>query len=261
MGQTSFNPRPDGRASAYKHESSRIDDFFQPFAAHIPGHIEEDFSRDEITRATGFIGNSSEINWLQTVDREIRSWNATDDESSGFGPCSLRGKDNAVCCWDYHDDQAEIPAAPAHLEPSFPSKHTSRRLFNTYLTHVHPSFPIIGSIAFSSQFDSVLRDAKINPAKRWVAILNLIFAIAAKFVQMTDPAWVSDQEDHRLFFSRSRVLDMQDDLFQHPDLQKVQLYGLTSLYLLVIGQMNRSVHICAQHYHIKVRSSLIKESI
>jgi hypothetical protein len=44
---------------------------------------------------------------------------------------------------------------------------------------VHPVFPIIGKGMFLGQYRSLYMNPHVCPGKRWLAILNLVFAIAA----------------------------------------------------------------------------------
>ena len=49
-------------------------------------------------------------------------------------------------------------------------------------------------------------------------------------------------DDGPLYFSRAWKLSMSDvALLDHPNLQQVQVEGLTSFYLLSVGQVNRCV--------------------
>lgn len=76
-----------------------------------------------------------------------------------------------------------------------------------------------------------------------MAILNLIFALAARYSELAHES-VDDtiHEDHVVYFSRAWKLSMSDvALLDHPNLQQVQVEGLTSFYLLSVGQINRYV--------------------
>jgi hypothetical protein len=60
-----------------------------------------------------------------------------------------------------------------------------------------------------------------------MAILNVIFAIAANYAHVAQLDWRGDPQDHLVYLTRARMLSMDgDDLFCHPDLQQVQVEGL-----------------------------------
>jgi hypothetical protein len=106
---------------------------------------------------------------------------------------------------------------------------------------VHLTFPIIGKTIFDRQFRSVLADPKIHGGNRFRAVLNMVFAIGALFIQLTDDNSEGDEQDHPLYFERARVLNVDGTELDHFDVQQIQAKGLASLYLLATGQMNRYV--------------------
>ncbi|KAH3297912.1 hypothetical protein KXV87_004877 [Aspergillus fumigatus] len=72
-----------------------------------------------------------------------------------------------------------------------------------------------------------------------------------EYFQVGDNGGVTD--DETLYFSRAWRLSMSDiALLDHPNLQQVQVEGLTSFYLLSVGQVNRSWRICG----ISLRSAV-----
>jgi hypothetical protein len=68
----------------------------------------------------------------------------------------------------------------------------------------------------------------------------MIFAIASKHAHLTQAPWRGDERDHLVYLTRARILSMNGDtLFNHPDLQQVQVEGLIAFYLLASDQINR----------------------
>ena len=142
----------------------------------------------------------------------------------------------------YHcDDQALIMRdliAPKELPP----RETAENLLQTYLDTVHPVFPIIGKVTFMNQVQTFLDNDRLTPGNNWLAILNLIFAIAANYSHLVQADWRGDHRDHLVYFNRARLLGMDGSaIFEHPDLQQVQVAGLMAFYLLSINQLNRFV--------------------
>lgn len=219
----------------------------------LADHTEEDFNRDENARATGFIGKSSEINWFQKLSGEV-NLECEDDpptetdiaDNTGLPSPSLTPRVEArseqwVASSNYYIDDFDVPANEQIDTYEVPSRDTATKLFNAYLSSVHPSFPIVGISTFASQFQVFFNRPSLKPGSKWLAILNLIFAIAAKYAHLTDACWKGDDDDHYTYFCRARALSLEGQLFQHPDLQQLQVEGLTSFYLLASGHINRCV--------------------
>jgi hypothetical protein len=212
---------------------------------------EEDFNRDEISRAIGFIGRSSEITWLQKLSKVVNSecevWPATlpnGDEDNGLPSPTLTPRpenpsDPWVVASNYYLDDLDIPTADQSGTYRVPSRDMATKLLNAYLTSVHPSFPIIGVSTFIPQFQVFFSQPCLKPGNKWLAILNLIFAIAAKYGQLTNADWKEEDNDHQMYFSKARDLSLEDQVLHHPDLQQLQVEGLTSFYLTALGHINR----------------------
>lgn len=225
------------------------------FGPTIPGHIstavtsslgaidhtDEDFNRDEKVQALGFVGEHSEIAWLYRLKREL------DKESlAAATPDSVSVKDS----WDRHSvasvnfflDDSQILVIDNVDLLQRPPQAVADNLMELYFQIVHPSFPILGKVTFWSQYRSFYANPFVWPGKRWMAILNLVFALAAKYSQLVQEDTKNLQEGHVLYFSRAFKLSMSDvALLDHPNLQQVQVEGLASFYLLSIGQINRYV--------------------
>lgn len=220
----------------------------------IVDHTVEDFNRDETARATGFIGKSSEITWLQKLSREINheydSWTSNAfnmSDVTGLPSPSVTPRADAksdplalpVASSNYYLDDLDIPAAMEIDMHEVPSREEATKLFNAYLSSVHPCYPIIGISTFVSQFQVFFNQPSLKPGNKWLAILNLIFAIGAKYAHLSDSEWKGHEDDHNIYFSRARALSLDDQLLHHPDLQQLQVEGLASFYLLASGHINR----------------------
>lgn len=140
----------------------------------------------------------------------------------------------------YHcDDFTLLPLAQVDAY-ELPPKQAADMLFESYLETVHPTFPFIGKMTFTSQYQTLYENNRVGPGDNWLAILNLIFAIGAKYSHLIQAEWRGDERDHLIYFTRARVLAIDgDSLFSHPDLQQVQVAALASFYLLATNQINR----------------------
>lgn len=245
--------------------------------------VKEDLNRSATSRATGFMGKNSEVSWVRSLKRQTEegsqggdggTHSAPNGNGNGFGPSGATsgadwtatwtgaqtrpdpGEGTAVTFSDstYHCDDINV-LMPGQVELyEIPPKQTADALFRCYLETVHPSFPIIGKLTFSSQFRTFFESDK-TPGNNWLAILNLIFAIGAKYSHLIHAEWRGDERDHSLYFTRARLLAMNSDtILSHPDLQQVQVAGLMAFYLLAIDQVNRYVkrsHPCERRHRAK----------
>ncbi|KAF7593468.1 hypothetical protein BBP40_011474 [Aspergillus hancockii] len=80
----------------------------------------------------------------------------------------------------------------------------------------------------------------LRPTKKWLAILNLVFAVAAKFAYLVPEHRLEDMDSPMVYFARARKLSFTDSqLIDHPNLQQVQIEGLTTFLCMAIGHINR----------------------
>lgn len=223
--------------------------------------IKEDFNRTPLTRATGYIGKNSEVTWMQRLKERAKfgspSQGAKENETNGLSSAGSKsrtpdgnksskaaseGEEIAIHEATYHcDDLTLLP--PAQVDAyELPPKQAADMLFQNYLETVHPTFPFIGKTTFASQYQTLYENDNVGPGDNWLAILNLIFAIGAKYSHLIQAEWRGDERDHLVYFTRARVLAMNgESLFSHPDLQQVQVAALMSFYLLATNQINRQV--------------------
>jgi hypothetical protein len=224
---------------------------------------DKDFTRDQ-ARATGFMGKSTEITLLHRVRKENKYGERERDPDgdalrqklaniSGalFGsrraiddlqmPLTEADASFAINDFSYHLDDVSITMFEAVDPYDMATPETARHLFNSYMTRVHPSFPIVGKLSLSSQFQRFISKTVNQPPAKWLAIFNLIFAIAAKYSHLINAEWKGDESDHLIYFTRARLLSMTSGtILEHPDLQQIQILGLMSFYLMSINQVNRS---------------------
>ena len=78
-------------------------------------------------------------------------------------------------------------------------------------------------------------------SKRWLAMLNLMFAIGSMYGKLVGAEWKGESEvEHLKFFTRARILSLDEtSMFEVPDLQQVQVMSLAGIYLIASNQTNR----------------------
>ena len=170
---------------------------------------------------------------------QVGSLSRTPNANECYKPAP-EAEDVAIHEATYHCDDIILLSSDQVDAYELPPKQAADMLFQNYLETVHITFPFIGKTTFASQYQTFYENDNIRPGANWLAILNLIFAIGAKYSHLIQAEWRGDERDHLVYFTRARVLAMDgDSLFSHPDLQQVQVAALMSFYLMSTHQINR----------------------
>ena len=219
---------------------------------------EEDFTRPD-ARDTGFMGKNSELTWMKRL-REENKFGSPPNESaspevrrtakSASGQNNMSTSSNSPTREDgfaiqdstYFLDNEPVTLYEAVDPYEMPTREMANNLFDAYMKQVHPSFPIIGKSVLSVQYHKFVMRQVQRPPDKWLAILNMIFAIGARYSHLIQADWQGDDRDHLVYFTRARFLSMNGDtIFEHPDLQQIQITGLMAFYMVCISQVNRFV--------------------
>jgi hypothetical protein len=205
--------------------------------------VDEDLNRTNRTRATGFIGKTSEISWMKRLQKEINKHSRNKKDVSGPGQDRKEDTKDRVSLHtlNYRLDDLDI-CVPGPIQLyTLPSRPLADQLIDDYLETVHPFFPIISKSTFRVQYKGLF-DNSARPSDKWLAMLNIIFAISARHAHLIKAPWRGDEHDHLVYLTRGRRLSMNSEiLFSHPDLQQVQVEGLIAFYLAASDQINRLV--------------------
>ncbi|KAL3473834.1 fungal-specific transcription factor domain-containing protein [Aspergillus californicus] len=209
-------------------------------------YIQEDFHKDKGLQAIGFMGGPSEMSWINELYQVL-------EKETPFLDTEVSNKSQSLTSVCYFLDDEELVLDP-NIDPyGRPPRDIADQLLDCYFFTVHPSFPIIAKIPFMQQYDMYYTRPDLQPTKRWLTILNLVFALASKFAQLVSKPWVSEAESPMISFTRARKLSFtESQLLEHPNLQQVQVEGLTAFFLMAIGHINRSWRACG----VSVRSAI-----
>lgn len=146
--------------------------------------------------------------------------------------------DDSIASVNYHLDHRSLSYQDVTNAFVLPPKGLVDRLFQVYLEKVQPSLPFIRQELFHDQYHRCYASTK-NPGRKWLAIFNLILAIACAFSRLSQQD-IQPNGDENLFFSRARWLSVSGHvLYEHADLQQVQAEALMAFFLLVVSQINR----------------------
>lgn len=215
--------------------------------------VDEDLNRTAASRATGYMGKISEVNWLGQVRKRTDTSDDNQDESgdskmdfssglSGLPPSAIKRPEGShlVSESTYHCDDIALDVQDDVVTYQLPPKEVADLLLSCYLECVHPAFPILGKITFVKQYQAFYNNPMLQTGPLWLAILNLLFAIAARYGRLAQATWVVRADDENTYFSRARLLGLGiDALWVHGELQRIQVAGLASFYLMATNQINR----------------------
>jgi hypothetical protein len=125
---------------------------------------------------------------------------------------------------DSDDIQIDIAVDPYEL----PEWDVAEKLFDCYLNTVHSTFPLMPT-NFEDQFRRYIRTLSLGRPyfvpDKWRAIMNLLFAIGAKYSHLIAAEWRGDERDHLIYMTRAvHLLGLKDTVMfiSAPNLDLVQ---------------------------------------
>jgi hypothetical protein len=227
------SPLPQHFPTALSHDQSTVSSQGILSLAIPPGVLyTEDFNRDDKVQAMGFVGEHSEIAWLYRLKRDL--------DHDSFSPSREDPERPAISSVYYFQDDSEISDPDDVDLARCPPQYIADRLVDNYFHNVHPAFPIIEKTIFLKQYRSFYSNPNLRPGERWLAVLNLVFAIATRHELLADLSQ-TDHDEHHVYFTRAWKLGVNNALIDHPNLQQTQVEGMAAFYSLSIGKVNRSV--------------------
>ncbi|KAJ5177378.1 uncharacterized protein N7500_000077 [Penicillium coprophilum] len=213
--------------------------------------VDEDLDQNEDTRAAGFFGKNSEVNWIRKLESGVGMKSPREHLSNHFHKQSQRDpvaiqqlqqsleRQIPTSMMDYHLDGLDIPLIEPCNPLTVPPRDLADRYLHAYLINVHPTFSAIRKMTFISQYHQFFNNAS-TPPRKWLAVLNMIFAIGCRYCRLIDEPHSAGEED-LIYLTRARHLGLHSNvLFEHTDLQQIQLELLVAIYLLCLGQVNRA---------------------
>ena len=208
-------------------------------------NLDELMQRQSAQRVPAFTGQASETKWTERLNEELLpkqdgEMSSSQSRDQGIPQTATDGAGKKIQPFAEDMDAAVVGH---QIDPfSLPVKSTADHLVTAYFTTIHLSFPILNQMDFMDQYDQLYStmDPEGFEHRTFVAILQLVFAIAAVHAHLIHADWTGDARDHMLYFSQARVLAvdtgiLNDDCY----LSQVQVFGLGGLYLLVTDQLNR----------------------
>jgi hypothetical protein len=191
----------------------------------------------------GFLGQVSELQWLQSLWGRVQAV-----ETVLIGPDSSAAQLSQSLSPTFDVSPESISAAPLQQMSIFnyylddenieltnygnpfelPREHTAALLFQCYTRTVQSSFPILPMTIEHQlhQYYTLIRTGQaIHCPQRWFALVNLVFAIGARFSHLIQADWRAEELDHVVYSSRAfHLLSMNDTIvmLSTPDLLTTQ---------------------------------------
>ncbi|KAF2653038.1 hypothetical protein K491DRAFT_718355 [Lophiostoma macrostomum CBS 122681] len=224
--------------------------------------LDEDLLRSHESRATGYIGQNSEVQWLKSLKTQLGDGEQQPSHRHGPPGDSGAAQKKRV---DAENERAKGPIDPLHVtEATFyldeedlnldigvnpkdlPAMPIAEKLISYYFQTVHTSFPVIAE-SFRSQLNnyltSVSRGVSVQPPTKWLALMNMVFAIGARYADLTHQDWRAHDCDHKVYMSRAVRLLVVDEAVMfigNPDMALIQATALLSFYYLIIGHVSKA---------------------
>lgn len=206
-------------------------------------YTEEDFNRNDRSKALGFLGSHSETSWLYNLKRDLDFdfFSPTVDEDETPISTPENEDRNSIASVSYFLDDEDISIIEDADPLARPPQAIANRLVQNFFSTVYPTFPIIVSETFTRQLNAFYTNPLVRPGRRWLAVLNLVFATSSRCFHHQMQSHIASANDNTLlYFSRAWKLSMKPNaLLEHPDLQQVQIEGLLAIFLLTLGHVNR----------------------
>ncbi|KAK7188591.1 fungal specific transcription factor domain-containing protein [Paraphaeosphaeria sporulosa] len=215
----------------------------------------EDLLSSKHSRAIGYIGKNSEVQWLRRLHREADGTSSGHHDHGPYGPpgSSAQAHEQRIAAMHQRQNKNPLPLMDTRscsfyldeepldmdmeVDPlELPPYETAEHLLKCYMQTVQNSFPILSQKTFTKQFvhyySLVAQGAPYKLPQKWQAMLNLVFAIGAVYSHLMESDHAADERDHLLYHKRAWLT--------HPDLAQMQITGLLSFYYMAIGHVNRS---------------------
>ncbi|PVH91533.1 hypothetical protein DM02DRAFT_338313 [Periconia macrospinosa] len=190
--------------------------------------IDEDMFRGLDSRATGFVGQNSEVQWLRSLKHQVQlgrdmasphrlpAFSSASNASDGPQEPPRQGNTQRVTDSTFYLDRDDLGIDIVVDEFELPPTEAAERLFECYVTTIHTSFPILPhnfEEDFKHYINSITQHRPLQPPNRWRAILNLVFAIGAQYSHLVDASWQADDRDHLVYMTRAlRLLELENTL-------------------------------------------------
>jgi hypothetical protein len=211
--------------------------------------VQEDLLRANETESAGFMGRNSQAQWLRALEAKVeqpenepsymeygppgasaeafsRRAEALHERQERFG--HTQANQNSATSYYFYLDKTNIEIDLG--DPNIvPSASIAQRLFGYYKNAVHSPFKLIDN-EFEKQlqvyFNVIESRTTVNVCPKWKAVMNLVFAIGARYSHLVRAEWRADNRDHLVYMWRAiHLLELQNmkALVSHPEQRLIQV--------------------------------------
>ncbi|PVH92275.1 hypothetical protein DM02DRAFT_544015 [Periconia macrospinosa] len=225
--------------------------------------MEDELVQELESQAAGFVGKASELQWLRRLQLKAgHTGEASGEHQSPYSGSSANAEISLQNTqgWERHQQHGSSNRTNTNVSSFYldnddlrpdlsvqafdlPSHQTAERLLNSYLTTIQATFPMLAESPFKNQFEQLYASPPrpSGTTNKWLALLNLVFAIGRRHLDLTEEDASLDNADHGVYWSRAHVLGLEGfHAVGHADITQVQSTGLLALYLLTVGHVNRA---------------------
>jgi hypothetical protein len=171
---------------------------------------------------TGYMGRNSQIQWMRTLQRKLDQSGGEPSDMPYAAPRHSEGASSKRSDTPYERQKQSAGAGPLsdyyfYLDNTdinidsddpdvVPPVEIAIKLFESYQVAVHDPFRILDS-SFEEELQTYYRVSQrggtMNVCVKWKAILNLVFAIGARFSHLVGGDRRADGCDHHVYMLRA----------------------------------------------------------
>ena len=196
---------------------------------------------------TGYVGGMSEVSWMQRAREYLdgpSSAGASYQTPLQVGPYSAQAFDLTYFMDD--EDLLSVDEDRVVSEP-LPPTAAALMLSEAYFHAVQGAFQFVERDWFLRELEELLKGTE-RPSwaqRRTLGLVNIVWAVGAKWLQITQLSGDTLAADHLTYYARARALGLDHRmLFEHPDVEMTQAIGVLGFYLLINGSIQRSAYQC-----------------
>jgi hypothetical protein len=209
------------------------------------GFLEEDVLEDLGSSQTGYMGRNSQIQWMRALQRELHQPRGGPSDMPYAAPRDSEGPSSKHSDAPYESQKQSTGAGPLsdyyfYLDNTdinididdpdvVPPVEIAMKLFESYQVAVHDPFRILDS-SFEEQLRTYYRVSQrggtMNVCVKWKAVLNLVFAIGARYSHLVGSDRPADGRDYHVYMSRAihfLGLNQITTLVCAPDISLIQV--------------------------------------
>ncbi|ETN44300.1 uncharacterized protein HMPREF1541_10480 [Cyphellophora europaea CBS 101466] len=161
----------------------------------------------------------------------------------------------------FHEDQNLLAIDEDHVHPyTLPTWMAAQVLTEAYFESLQDTFQFVQRKTLIRDLAELYRTATSThtvpwPKRRFLALLNMIWAVGAKWLQVTglnrhsqNSDFVDEELDgHLIYYARARALGLDHRMaLDNPDLTVLQGMSVLTFYLIMNSSIHRAWAVCAQ---------------